>query len=238
MVEGVRGVRTALTAGAPLDVVYVSPGAEERCPDVLDACVRRGIRVAPLAPGVMDRVADTVTPQPVLAVARMPTVASEEIDPSLVVVLVDVREPGNAGTILRSAEAAGASAVIFCRGSVDPYAPKVVRASAGALFHVPVVKGARPSEVLGVLARRGVRRVGTAARGGLDYEQADWSPPCALVLGNEAWGLPREIEDAVDDWVTIPMVGRSESLNVAMAASVLLFEARRHRRRATGSGEA
>ncbi|HVM41629.1 MAG TPA: RNA methyltransferase, partial [Acidimicrobiia bacterium] len=145
------------------------------------------------------------------------------------VVLVDVREPGNAGTIVRGAEAAGATAVVFCRGSADPFAPKVVRASAGALFHVPVVVGGEPGEVLDVLAQRGVRRLGTAVNAGVSYTELDWTVPTAIVVGNEAWGLPPTAP--VDAMVTIPMPGRSESLNVAMATAILLFEAARQRAR-------
>ena len=183
----------------------------------------------------MQRVADTVTPQPLLAVVRVPRRSLEQIDDiSLVVVLADVREPGNAGTVVRAAEGAGASAVVFCRGSADAFSPKVVRSSAGTLFQVPVFQGADAGEVLDVLAQRGVWRLGTSAAGGEPYDTIDWCRPSAIVLGNEAWGLPEDLTSQIDEWVTIPMTGRAESLNVAMAASVLLFEAarqRRHRRR-------
>lgn len=229
VVEGVRAVRTALDGGAAVEVVYAAPEASERAGDVLAAAREAGARVEWLAPGVLERVAGTVTPQPVLAVVGIvETTVGALTDRSLVVVLAGVREPGNAGTLVRSAEAAGASAVVFGRGSVDAWSPKVVRASAGALFHVPVISG-ETREVLDLLAQAGVRRRGTAAAAGAPYDTVDWSEPTALVLGNEAWGVPRDVEPAIDEWVTIPLAGRSESLNVAMAGSVLLFEARRHR---------
>ena len=146
--------------------------------------------------------------------------------------LVDVSDPGNAGTLLRAAEAAGAAAVLFCGGSVDPCNPKCVRASAGALFHLPVSGGGEALAVLEGLGHAGVRRAATVVRGGTPYDEVDLTGPVAIVLGSEAHGLPAELDALVDDRLTIPMDGRSESLNVAMAGSVLCFESLRQRRAA------
>lgn len=190
-----------------------------------------GVRLHALAPGVLERVADTVTPQAVMAVAGCVDVALGDLDRlDLVVVCVDVRDPGNLGTIIRSADAAGASAVVACAGSGDVYNPKVVRASAGSLFHVPIVLDPEPAEVLGELARRGVRRLAALAEGGADYGAADLDGPIAFVLGNEANGLPGRLADTLDGALTIPIEGGAESLNVAMAATVLCFEVARRRR--------
>jgi TrmH family RNA methyltransferase len=156
-------------------------------------------------------------------------------DARFLVVCVDVRDPGNLGTVLRVAEGSGASGVICCEGSVDTYSPKTVRASAGSLFHVPVVAGGEPLEVLDRMGRWGVRRLGTSARGGTAYDHVDFTAPTAVVLGNEAHGLPAELAAALDGTVTIPMVGRTESLNVGMAAAVLCFEAARQRRAHEGT---
>lgn len=246
VVEGVRAVTTALESGADVEALYVAADAGPDLPpgfwskfstpdgeNVLEKPVRR------LAPGVLERVADTVTPQAVLAVVRVPTVRLEDLDDvSLVVVLAEVRDPGNAGAVVRVAEGAGASAVVFARGSADAFSPKVVRASAGAVFQVPVVTGRDTGEVLDVLAQRGVRRLGTAASGGEPYDRVDWTSPTALVLGNEAWGVPDDVRDHLDGWTTIPMAGHAKSLNVATAASVLLFEAARQRRDRGPSGPA
>jgi TrmH family RNA methyltransferase len=150
----------------------------------------------------------------------------------LVLVLVDVADPGNAGTLLRAAEASGAAAVLFCGSSVDPSNGKCVRASAGALFHVPVATGGDVVEVLEELGRRGVARVATLVEGGRPYDTTDLTGPVAVVLGSEARGLSDAVIALVDQPVTIPMAGRSESLNVAMAGSVLCFEALRQRRTA------
>lgn len=228
VLEGAKVLSEALHAGASLEAVFVGPGAAD---PVIDRAASSGVRVYELAPGVMEHVADTVTPQPIMAVGAMVDVPlSDAQGATLVVVCVDVRDPGNAGTVLRSAEAAGAGAVILCDGSVDIYNPKTVRASAGALFHVPVVVGGDPVEVLGNVGGWNLQRLGTAARGGDDYATVDLAAPVAIVLGNEAHGLPEAVLGHLDGLVTIPMAGRSESLNVGMAAAVLCFEAARQRR--------
>lgn len=222
MIEGQKLLDEAVAAKASLQAVYVDAAAPP--PDV-DAPVHL------LAPGVIERIADAVTPQPVLAVADMvdvPLAALRRAD--FLVVCVDVRDPGNAGTVMRSAEAAGADGLLFCGGSVDVYNPKTVRASAGSVFHVPVVVGGDAVAVLEEIAGWGLARLGTAARDGQDHTTVDLTRPVALVLGNEAYGLPADAAACLDQTLTIPMVGRSESLNVGMAAAVLCFEVARQRR--------
>ncbi|HVC15574.1 MAG TPA: RNA methyltransferase [Acidimicrobiales bacterium] len=224
-------VRTGLLAGAVPESLYVAAGAAEADPAVAELAglaVAAGARVFELAPGVVERVASTVTPQPVLAVFPALDVDGVPDGADLVVVMADVRDPGNAGTVLRSADAAGVGAVVCCGGTVDPYNPKTVRASAGSIFHVPVVLAEDPVATLASLGTSGHRRLGAAARGGEDYAGVDWSVPTALVLGNEAWGLPAGLP--LDGFVGIPMAGRAESLNVGMACAVLCFEALRQRR--------
>jgi RNA methyltransferase, TrmH family len=235
VVEGTNVLEAALDGQADIEAVFAAPEAEAHCPALLDRAARRGIIVHRLDPGVLERVAGTVTPQPVLAVARRrppalaDVVAGGGAEPKLMVVGVDVRDPGNGGTLIRSAEAAGAHGVIFCRGSVDVTNPKTVRATAGALFHVPVVEGCDPQEVLGVLGDLGLKRIAAVAHDGERPDRVDLSGPVALIFGNEAAGLPAAVLDGVDARVTIPMPGRSESLNLGMAASILLYEARRQR---------
>jgi RNA methyltransferase, TrmH family len=235
VLEGAKLVDEALAAGAPLEAVYVAAGAAPST--VVTRAVGAGVPVHALAPGVLERVAGTVTPQPVLAVAPWCDVPLEAVrGATLVVVCVDLRDPGNAGTVLRSAEAAGADAVVFCDGAVDVFNPKTVRASAGAVFHVAVVRGGEPSEVLGRMGAWGLRRLGAAAHGGTPLDRVDLVAPTALVVGNEAWGLPTGATAAVDGTVTIPLAGRTESLNVGMATAVLCFEALRQRRAAQSAG--
>jgi TrmH family RNA methyltransferase len=230
VVEGPKLVAEALAAGAPVEAIYLAPGA------AFEADVG-GVPVRELQQGVLERIADTVTPQPVLAICSAIDVTVEEIDAAtFVVVCVDVQDPGNAGTILRSAEASGAGAVVFTGASVDPFNPKAVRASAGSLFHVPVVSGGEAVDVLQQLGRQGLRRLGTVARTGDLLDQTDLTGPVAIILGNEAHGLSDEVDACLDGQVTIPMAGRSESLNVGMAAAVVCFEVARQRRDRSGRG--
>lgn len=226
--EGIEVVRTGLAAGCVPESLYVAhEGAgSEPVAALASRAVELGARCYELAPGVMAKVADTVTPQPVMAVFSMVHVPAVPPGAGLAVVMVDVRDPGNAGTVLRTADAAGADAVVCCGGTVDPYNPKTVRSSAGSLFHVPLVVGGDGPAVLDELAW--MRRVGTVVRGGTDYAEVDWTVPTALVLGNEASGLPGTLP--LDGTVGIPMAGRAESLNVGMACAVLCFEALRQRR--------
>ena len=253
--EGAELIRSALDAGAPIESVYVSPeGDHDRAAqDVCRRAVDAGARVTPLAAGVLERVADTVTPQPVLAVLPMlPMLALEGegdeaagADPevwrrlaqpgALVVVLVDVRDPGNAGTVLRAADASGSSAVVYAADSVDPYNPKTVRASAGSIFHVPLAVAHDPRAVAAELSAAGFRTMGTVVRGGEDYAALDWSVPTALFLGNESAGLDATLVDSLAGSLAIPMAGRAESLNVGVACAVVCFEAFRQRR-AGGAG--
>lgn len=219
----------AIAAGVTVETVFVGPGAPG---DLSERARAAGARVLHLATGVLERVASTVAPQPVMAVVADLAVGLDSVvGASFVVVCVDVADPGNAGTVLRSAEAAGADAVVFCGRSVDVYNPKTVRASAGALFHVPfVAEQGDATGVLGRLEALGLHRLGTTLGSGRDYTGVDLTLPFAIVLGNEATGLPADLHRCLDDLVTIPMAGRSESLNVGMAAAVLCFEAARQRR--------
>ena len=195
--EGAELIRSALEAGAAVESLYVSPAGEDdrATQEVRRRAAAAGARVFPLGPGVLERVADTVTPQPVLAVLPMldePAAGADEWTAgtgSLIVVLVDVRDPGNAGTVLRAADASGSAAVIYAGDSVDPYNPKTVRASAGSIFHVPLATRSDPFAVASDLSAGGFRTLATVVRDGQDYTGLDWSVPTALFLGNESSGL-------------------------------------------------
>jgi RNA methyltransferase, TrmH family len=236
--EGAELIRCALDADMPLESIYVSPdGTDDRA--VQEVCRRAeaaGIRVFPLAAGVLERVADTVTPQPVLAVLPMleePPADAESWsahEGALVVVLVDVRDPGNAGTVLRAADASGSSLVVFAGDSVDPYNPKTVRSSAGSLFHVPLAVRPDPRALATELTASGFRTLATVVRDGEDYAGLDWSTPSAVFLGNESSGLDPELGGTLSAALAIPMAGRAESLNVGVACAVVCFEAFRQRR--------
>ncbi|MDA8056488.1 MAG: RNA methyltransferase [Actinomycetota bacterium] len=248
VVEGVDVLASALDAGAPVESVYLGTGARASASiaSVVAVAFERGARVFDLAPGVLERVADTVSPQPVLAVVGFrPEVLAEAARPgwaagdgrALVVVCVAVRDPGNLGTIVRTAHASGASAVVCTPGTVDVTNPKVVRSSAGSLFHLPVATAPASLDALDALAGWGYRLVATTVSGGVSYDRLDWGGRVALVLGNEAAGLDEDHVARVHERATIPMASGAESLNVAAAAAVLCFEARRQRSRADGRPE-
>ncbi|MGH9029019.1 MAG: TrmH family RNA methyltransferase [Acidimicrobiales bacterium] len=232
VIEGEKLLSVAIDVGAEVEGVYVAEDA--RLSDALKQLVERaadaGVRVHGLGPGVLARVAATVTPQPVLAVVRMPSCSLEDLrGTDFLVVCVDVRDPGNAGAVIRAADAAGAKGVICCEGTVDPYNPKTVRASAGSVLRMPVVSGGDPRTVLVELGRFGIPRLGAVAHGGVPFTECSIGSAVALVLGNEASGLPHAIGDSLDGLVTVPMSGGTESLNVSMAAAVLCFEVARRR---------
>ena len=252
VIEGANLLEEALSSQAQIEAVYLdgewaagaSPpgvaaapergGGPDRLANLVDRSLERGARVFELEPGVLARVAGTVTPQPVMAVVQAQVYRLEDIkakSPRLVVVCVDVRDPGNAGTVVRSARAAGADCVVCCGGTVDLWNPKAVRSSAGAVLHLPVVNAGAAVEALDEIGGWGLRRLGTVSKGGEDYASCDLGVPLALVLGNEAGGLPTgQLGGHLDGLVSIPMAGGAESLNVGMAAAVLCFEAARQRR--------
>jgi RNA methyltransferase, TrmH family len=209
VVEGLSLLRQAIDAGWLVEGCYVAPGTS------VDLDVARH----ELAPNVIERVASTESPQPVLAVVAMREAALPS-DATFILVADRLGDPGNAGTIIRSAEAAGANAVVLTPGSVDPYNPKVVRASAGSVFRIPVVE----AELESLSA---FRRLGTSSHRGDVYTDPVYHGRVAVVVGNEAHGLDEDA--AIDQWITIPHAGPAESLNVAMAATVLVFEVARQR---------
>lgn len=233
LVEGPLVISEALRSGAHVREVFTSLGRDEGAWEALARS--RGVPVWRSSPEVVAALSETTTPQGAVAVVDAPSgsVADLPCGADLVVVLDEVRDPGNAGTLIRSAVAAGASAVVFCRGAVDPLHPKTVRASAGALFHIPVLRGVSLARALEALRSAGLTVLGADPHGGTACDRVDLTSPVAIVLGNEAWGMTPEARDAVDGVVSIPMPGAAESLNVGIAGSILLFEVVRQRRQKT-----
>jgi TrmH family RNA methyltransferase len=176
---------------------------------------------------VMSALSDTVSPQGILAVVPFLELPLPE-NPWLVLAVDRVRDPGNLGTVLRSAEAAGASQVILTPATVDVYNPKVVRGAMGAHFYLPIATGVSWSEMAEALKGRQILLA--EAKGDKVYYEVDWAKPSALILGSEAEGGSQEAERLATERIVIPMQGKAESLNVAVAASVILFEAARQRR--------
>ncbi|MFA5564437.1 MAG: RNA methyltransferase [Acidimicrobiia bacterium] len=233
LIEGPVLVQEALEQGTLFQAVYYEPHQEyELLIKELGAC---GIATYEVSAGVLSGITDSVNPRPIVglahirasAVADVVTLARESKRPLLV--LVDVRDPGNVGTILRAATASGVAGVVCCVGTVDPWAPKVARSAAGSLETMAIATGVSPNELLPLLASQGIPTLATVPDEGSFYFQISLVGSVAIVLGNEAHGLDSEVLSQVDSLVTIPMENNAESLNVAMAASVLCFEAQRQR---------
>lgn len=235
VVEGPVFVGGALDAGLDVLDVYVDEAAADR--PAIAALVRRlpeETNAWSLPAGVLDRIGDVTTSQGVLAVvAQRETAWPVPAAAPFVLVLADLQIPGNVGTLIRAASAAGAGAVVVA-GGVDPTNPKVVRSSAAAVFGIDVVTAPTPAEAIERLRADGYRIATTVVDGGEPYDTADLTGPIAVVLGSEAHGADDATQAAADLLITIPMAGPTESLNVAMAGTVVCFELLRQRRQPSG----
>jgi TrmH family RNA methyltransferase len=257
LAEGPQAVAEAHRCGAHVTDLFVTVPARSRHSDLVHAIADAGVPVHVVSGEVMAELAQTVTPQGLLAVCDFIDVPLTEIigpaghpgaaggtRPSLVALLANVRDPGNAGTVLRTADAAGAHAVVFADASVDPYNGKCVRASAGSLFHLPVVAGARLEDAVTTMRDAGLRIVAADGRAGHSLDdpdvQARLAEPTAWMFGNEAWGLPPELVALADEPIAVPIYGQAESLNLAAAAAVCLYASARAQRvhRVTGQAGA
>ncbi|HEY4614995.1 MAG TPA: RNA methyltransferase [Citricoccus sp.] len=247
LAEGPQAVREALrahlgltessqwAAGRVLDQLFVAPRLAARHPDLAalaDDAAGRGVPVRRASDEVLTAMSDAVTGQDVLAVCRIPETSADAViealpgSPRLAAVLCRVQDPGNAGTILRAADAAGADAVVLTSGSVDLFNPKVVRSTAGSLFHLPVVTGVAVGEAVGLLGRRGLQVLAADGYGTVVLDRAPsglLQAPTAWLFGNEAQGLSEQERALAAERVAVPLYGRAESLNVATAATVCLY---------------
>ncbi|HEV8572674.1 MAG TPA: TrmH family RNA methyltransferase [Actinomycetota bacterium] len=228
LAEGAQATREAVEAGAAEVVFHATEPGGEAHPDV-SLAEAAGVPTLAVSEAVMGHLTSTVTPQGIVTVARFIDVALESLprEPALVPVLCAVRDPGNAGTVLRSADAAGADSIVFSDQSVDVYNSKTVRASAGSLFHLPVVRGASVAGAVAALRDRGLQVLAADAQGEASVYETDLSRPTAVLFGNEAWGLSEEALALADLTVRVPIRGKAESLNLAAAAALLLFESAR-----------
>ena len=238
LADGPQAVTEALARGAVTEL-FVTADARARDPRFADEAARQGADVHVVSGELMASLSQTITPQGVLAVCRFVDVPLTEVTaapPELLVILASVRDPGNAGTVLRTADAAGAGAVVFSAASVDPYNSKCVRATAGSLFHLPVVTGPEVAEVVAAVRAAGVQVLAADGRTGQPLDEAGpagaLARPTAWLFGNEAWGLPDELLALADASVAVPIYGGAESLNLAAAAAVCLYASARAQRAA------
>ena len=252
LVEGPQSVREAVRhAPRRVEDLYLTPAAAERYPEIVAAARVGGVAVQLAAPDVLEAMSPDA--QGVLAVVETWATTLDAIlagRPRLVAVLAVVRDPGNAGTVIRAADAAGADAVVLAGQSVDVFNPKVVRSTAGSLFHLPVVRGGTVTDVVSRLQLAGLSVLAADGAGDLDLDdlldaaaaaprdtddgpgprRPDLRAPTAWLFGNEAWGLPAEDRDRADAVVRVPLHGRAESLNLATAAAVCLYASARAQR--------
>lgn len=235
LVEGPRLVGEALTSGTVLHSVFLCPEMFPEDYGGLLSALPAGVPVLELPPAVFRQVALTDSPQGIVAVADMRRWTWEDCcrpaagGAELVVAVDGLQDPGNLGTIIRAAEALGAGGVLLGTGTADPWNPKAVRATMGAIFRFPVAVEVDLPARLAALRGRGMRVRVAAARASRPAYEVDWRGPAAFVLGNEGAGVSPEVAALADETVSIPMPGRAESLNAGMAAGILLYEALRQR---------
>jgi TrmH family RNA methyltransferase len=241
LAEGPQAVREALDrperdAGA-VHELFGTADALDRWAELADAAAARGVPVSVVTDDGLAALAETVQPQGLIAVCQQFDVSLADAvakAPRLVAVLAEIRDPGNAGTVLRTADAAGAGAVVFAGDAVDPYNGKCVRASAGSLFHVDVVREAAPEAVVTVLRAAGIRVLAATGYGDADLDEladaGQLAGPTAWLFGSEAHGLPKHLLKAADLRVRVQIHGRAESLNLAAAAAVCLYASARAQR--------
>ncbi|MEU3545762.1 TrmH family RNA methyltransferase [Streptomyces longwoodensis] len=242
LAEGPQAVREAAAYGADTLVeLFTTVEAAERHVDIVGEARAVGARVHLADEQVIADISTTVTPQGLVGVCAFVDTPFEQVlagRPRLVAVLAHVRDPGNAGTVLRCADAAGADAVVLTDASVDLYNPKAVRASVGSLFHLPVAVGVPVERAVAGLQDAGVRILAADGAGDRDLDdeldRGTMGGPTAWVFGNEAWGLPEETRALADAVVSVPIHGKAESLNLATAAAVCLYASARAQRASGG----
>jgi TrmH family RNA methyltransferase len=233
LIEGIQAVAEALSFPLKPESIVVNERGRLLLEPYSHLVNGRSIPCLLVDDKVMESLAGTVTPQGILAVSGFIDIDLHTLlasSPSPLLIANRVRDPGNLGSMVRIADAAGVGGLIVCRESVDPYNPKTVRSTAGSLFHVPFCVGLGISEVIHEVRRAGYTVFAAEAHEGMDLWDVEWPERLALVVGNEAWGMPQEEGSLVDVAVNVPMAGKAESLNVASATAVILFELERQRR--------
>lgn len=230
-IEGVKTIDEAIRAGLQIHAVVFSDAGTARADHLLPQIPAKAEAVL-VADEIFRSIVDTSTPQGVAALVALSGSTLEAmltVDNPLIVITVGLQDPGNLGTIIRAAEAFGALGVILCEGTVSRLNPKAVRASAGSIFRLPIGTG-KFASVVEQLRPKDIRLVGTSSHQGAALPESDLRGGVAIVIGNEGAGVPRSAMTSVDRWISIPHSTEVESLNAAMAASLILYEASRQRR--------
>lgn len=225
LAEGPQACREAALAGKVTEL-FLTQEALDRYPEIVATVENSGAEITLCSTTVIEQFSSTVTPQGMTAVVRMwdqnPDVIFKA-GTKLVVALTAVRDPGNAGSVIRVADAAGANGLVMSNDSVDLFNPKVVRASVGSLFHLPIAIGQELAESVAAARAAGMQVLAADAGGMSLYGCTDLVKPTMWIFGNEAWGIPKEVLELVDQVVTIPIYGQAESLNLATASALCLY---------------
>ena len=232
LLDGWHLLDEAAAARIDVDTIAVCGPPTDSEQRAIDRLRRSGAQIIEVSGAVLNALSPVNSPTGVVARARRPSVGAAAIlepSPALVLAAAGVQDPGNAGAIVRAAAAAGATGVVFDESSADPWGWKALRASMGSAFHVPVLRARSLTAMIAEWKTAGLRIVATEPRRGTSIYDADFREPCAVLLGGEGAGLPPELLDLADARVTIPMRPGIESLNAAVAAALLLYEARRQR---------
>jgi TrmH family RNA methyltransferase len=235
LIEGVKMVEEALRDGLGVKMVLAAPAlVQHHGKGVLKLAESRAIEILWISERLMDALSDSKTPQPVMAVVAMPGHREQELlanTSGIIIIAHQIQDPGNMGTIIRTAEAVGASGIALTAGTVDPFNAKAVRASMGSILRLPIVLAADIRNFIRECRRAGFQTMAAALTGERTHFDVDLRKPTAIILGQEGAGLPQDIMAEVDLRVRIPMAERIDSLNVATAAAIVLYEAMRQRLR-------
>ncbi|MBN2026271.1 MAG: RNA methyltransferase [Actinobacteria bacterium] len=239
LVEGQQCVAEALLSKYVPECVICSSKGFEAMTAYADIMSKLSVPCYTAADEVIDSLSATVTPQGIVAVAPLVHVDLDRMlgdKPETILVANRVRDPGNLGNMVRIADAAGAGGMVVCAESADPYNAKTVRSTAGSLFHLPLCVGDDIASVIEALRKHGYAVLGADAHSGTGMWEMEWPGKVAVIMGNEAWGIPHEEEAMVDGMVRVPLIGHAESLNVSAAAAVLLYEIARIRSEGKSEG--
>ncbi|MFM7014655.1 MAG: TrmH family RNA methyltransferase [Actinomycetota bacterium] len=228
LLEGPQGLKEALDRPKLIQRVYATENFGLKNPELIARAEAARVTLRIVSDAVLKELCDTTTPQGVVAVCSQFHVSLDEVlaqKPKLIAFLAQIRDPGNAGTVLRAADAAGADAVIFSKGSVEIYNPKVVRSTTGSLFHLPFVIDAPIEESIEKFKSAGLKILAADISGAElpELDSAELAGPTVWLFGNEAWGLEPDVAALADKTVKVPIYGAAESLNLATAASVCLY---------------
>ena len=225
LAEGPQACREAAATGKVKEL-FLTQEAFDRYSEIVSAVDESGAEIIICTEAVIEQFSSTVSPQGMTAVVRMWDQDPSELfasNPKLVVALTAVRDPGNAGSVIRVADAAGAQGVVMSSDSVDLFNPKVVRSSVGSIFHLPISVGQELADTISSARAAGMQILAADANGVSLYGGVDLAKPTMWVFGNEAWGIPAEVLELVDEVVSIPIYGQAESLNLATASAVCLY---------------